>query len=95
MGVADFPVGQGLLIEPCTSIHTFFMKLPIDALFLSPSLEVVGLYHALAPWGMSRLHLDAAQVLELPAGVALGSGTEVGDHLAIDICGPAATLPTP
>ena len=34
MGVWPLPMGEGLHIEPCTSVHTFFMKMPIDLVFL-------------------------------------------------------------
>jgi uncharacterized membrane protein (UPF0127 family) len=84
MGVADFPVGRGLLIVPCTSIHTFFMKVAIDAIFLSADERVLEVYHALAPFRMSRLHPSARSVLELPAGMALSSRTEVGDRLVFE-----------
>lgn len=81
MGVTSFPMGRGLHIEPCTSIHTFFMRLPIDALFLDSTLCVVDVCHALAPWRMSRVYFGARSVLELPAGTAAASGTLPGDHL--------------
>jgi uncharacterized protein len=81
MGVTDFPMGRGLHIVPCTSIHTFFMKIAIDALFLDREGVVVDVYHALRPWHMSRFHPFARSVLELPAGTALSSGTRAGDRL--------------
>ncbi len=34
MGVSSMPMGEGLRIEPCTSVHTFFMKISIDLVFL-------------------------------------------------------------
>ncbi|MCU0659925.1 MAG: DUF192 domain-containing protein [Polyangiaceae bacterium] len=84
MGVAEFPMGRGLHIVPCTSIHTFFMKIPIDALFLDEERVVVEVYHALEPWRMSRFHPGARSVLELPAGTALSSGTRPGDRLLFE-----------
>ena len=84
MGVTDFPMGRGLHIVPCTSIHTFFMKLPIDALFLDRELLVLDIYHALKPWRMSRFHPTAHSVLELPSGTALSSGTSAGDRLVFE-----------
>lgn len=84
MGVSDFPMGRGLHIVPCTSIHTFFMKIAIDALFLDRDGVVVDVYHALKPWRMSRFHPSAHSVLELPAGTALSSGTSAGDRLVFE-----------
>jgi hypothetical protein len=81
MGVAKLPLGEGLHIEPCTSIHTFFMKIPIDAVFLDAELSVVDICQALAPWRVSRVYLGARSVLELPAGTTRASGTQPGDRL--------------
>lgn len=81
MGVTEFPLGEGLLIEPCTSIHTFFMKLPIDVLFLDPDLQVVDVGHSVQPWRMSKVYFSARSVLELPAGTAHASQTQPGDRL--------------
>ncbi|MEW5738626.1 MAG: DUF192 domain-containing protein [Myxococcota bacterium] len=83
MGVAALPLGEGLQIEPCTSIHTFFMRIPIDALFLDKDLTVVDICHALPPWRVSRVYFGARSVLELPAGTAAASQTQPGDRLAM------------
>lgn len=76
-----FGFGEALLIEPCTSIHSFFMRMPIDALFLSPELEVVGLLAPMVPWRVSAIYRRARSVLELPMGTVAGSGTQIGDRL--------------
>ncbi len=70
----------GLWIVPCEAIHTFGMKLPIDAVFLDKDLRVCSLRCHLRP---SRIafSLRAHSVLELPAGVIARSGTVVGDQL--------------
>lgn len=84
MGVAELPMGQGLHIEPCTSIHTFFMKIPIDAVFLDASHQVVEVCHAMPPWRVSRVFFGARSVLELPAGTAAAAQTVVGDRLVFE-----------
>ena len=81
MGQRELPVGHGLHIVPCNSIHTFFMRIPIDALFLDKQGKVVKLLGALVPWRMTSVYFDAHSVLELPAGVAAASGTDEGDQL--------------
>jgi uncharacterized membrane protein (UPF0127 family) len=81
MGVPSLPMGQGLLIEPCTSIHSFFMKIPIDALFLDRDLKVVDIVHAMPAWRMSKVYFGARSVLELPSGTARASQTVAGDVL--------------
>lgn len=81
MGKADLPIGHGLHIVPCNSIHTFFMRIAIDALFLDREGKVVKLFSALTPWRMTSVYFSAHSVLELPAGVAAASGTVEGDRL--------------
>lgn len=81
MGVPELPLGRALHIEPCTSIHTFFMRIPIDAVFLDASRQVVDVCPAMAPWRMSRVYFGARSVLELPAGTAAASLTQPGDRL--------------
>lgn len=81
MGVEKLPAGEGLHITPCNSVHTFFMKIPIDVVFLDAAQQVVDVAHALAPWRMSRVYFDAKSVLELPAGTAEATGTKAGDTL--------------
>jgi uncharacterized protein len=81
MGRSTLPVGEGLWLTPSTGIHTFFMRLPIDALVLDASLAVIEVYAVLVPWRVSRMHRGALGVLELPAGIAEASGTRPGDRL--------------
>lgn len=81
MGVTELPLGQGLHIRPCNSIHTFFMRIPIDAVFLDGAQQVVDVCHALPPWRVSRVYFGARSVLELPAGTAAAARTVAGDQL--------------
>ena len=84
MGRRNFEFGEGLHLVPCNSIHTFFMRMPIDAVFLDSEKRVVKVYPALPPWRMSGIHLNARTVLELPAGMVVGSGTTEGDELSFE-----------
>ena len=84
MGRTQFDVGEGLHIVPCNSFHTFFMRLPIDALFLDREGGVVKVHHCLAPWRATAIYFRAHSVLELPAGTAAASGCLEGDRLAFE-----------
>ncbi len=75
--------GEGLWIVPCESVHTFFMKFPIDLVYMDKRRKVRKVRHAVAPWRLSAC-LTAHSVLELPAGTAERSGTAVGDELAVE-----------
>jgi uncharacterized protein len=74
--------GEGLLLRPASSIHTFFMRFPIDAVFLDKSLVVVGIENAIDPWRTAKQR-GAKSVLELPAGESSRRGLAVGDQLAL------------
>jgi hypothetical protein len=74
--------GQGLLLRPASSIHTFFMRFPIDAVFLDRSLVVVGVHDAIEPWRTAS-QSGAKAVLELPAGESSRRGLSVGDQLTL------------
>ena len=75
--------GEGLWIVPCESVHTFFMKFPIDLVYLDKNRKVRKVRHAVGPWRLSACFL-ARSVLELPAGTAERTQTAPGDQLAIE-----------
>lgn len=59
---------EGLLIEPCNSVHTFGMAYPIDLIFLDKNNCVVGLYESVAPWSFRVARGRARKTLEMMAG---------------------------
>ena len=73
--------GAALVIEPCTSIHTFFMRFSIDAAFLDKAGRVVRAIPDLRPWRATRIYPSASLVVELPAGTLARTGTIEGDEL--------------
>ncbi len=76
--------GSGLHIVPCDSIHTFFMRFPIDVVFLDADEKAVHVIHSMPAWRATRVYFSARSVLELPAGTLARSGTQVGDRLRFD-----------
>ena len=81
MGRAGLPAGHGLLLDGDNSIHTFFMRFPIDVVFLDRQQRIVHLMHRVAPWRVSKIVWRARSVLELPPGTLAATGTSVGDVL--------------
>ena len=75
--------GDGLWIVPCESVHTFFMKFPIDLVYLDKKRRVVKVRDSVPAWRLSAC-LRAHSILELPAGTAKSTGTVRGDVLVID-----------
>jgi uncharacterized protein len=80
LGRKDLKPGEGILLRPASSIHTFFMRFPIDAVFLDDGLRVVGISDEIRPWRAAAKR-GAHAVLELPAGESARRGLEVGDTL--------------
>lgn len=80
--------GQGLLLTPCSSIHTLFMRFTIDAVFLDNRDAVVKVSPWLRPFRLALGSRRARKVLELPAGTIARSGTGVGDRLDIELPEP-------
>lgn len=73
---------QALLIEPSGSIHTAFMRFPIDAVFLDRDKTVVKVAENVRPY---RISLSSGHsVLEMVAGCARKAGVERGDQLVVD-----------
>jgi uncharacterized membrane protein (UPF0127 family) len=85
MGRASLPESYALIIYPEWSIHTFFMRVPIDVLFVDRADRVVGLREAMPPSrpfaGVSPAR--GRYVIEMPAGVIAATGTAVGDQLIL------------
>ncbi len=75
--------GEGLWIAPCESVHTFFMRFPIDLVYLDRKLKVRKVRHSVGAWRLSAC-LAAYSVLELPAGTAAATRTVRGDTMEIE-----------
>lgn len=73
--------GEGLWIERAASIHMFFMRYPIDAVFVAADGRVTKVVANLKPWRVVWWARGARDCLELPAGAAASAQIEVGDHL--------------
>jgi uncharacterized membrane protein (UPF0127 family) len=79
----SLPEGEGLWIAPCEGVHTFFMKFPIDVVYLNKKRQIVKIRPNM-PASRLSLCLSAHSVLELPAGMVAKTGTQVGDVLEFD-----------
>ena len=72
--------GEGLWIAPCESVHTFFMRFPIDLVYLDRKHQVRKVRSGVGPWRMSACW-SAHSVLELAAGTVAATRTERGDSV--------------
>ena len=75
--------GSGMLIDPAPSVHMFFMRFPIDVVFLDRNRKVVRIVHRLRPWRVAGAR-KAVAALELPVGAVAEAGLEAGDALVLE-----------
>jgi uncharacterized protein len=83
LGRSELRDGEGLLLRPAPSIHTWFMRFPIDAVFVDGELRVLAVRSALRPWRIAGRR-GARAVLELAAGEAERRGVRVGTQLMLE-----------
>lgn len=70
--------GHGLAIRPCNSVHMFFMRFPLDVLFVDGNGTVLRVVDSIKPWRASTLVRGAKAAIELPAGTAARAGVAPG-----------------
>jgi uncharacterized protein len=91
LGRDSLAPGEGMLINPGPSVHMFFMRFPIDVVFLDRSKKVVKVVHDLQPWRTAGAR-RAVAALELPAGTAARCGLREGETLTLEeLAGEVAT----
>lgn len=84
LGRRDLDPQEGLWITPCNSIHMFFMRFALDAVFVDAELKVVRTVGGLRPWRMARGGRSARSVFELPQGTVAAFALKRGDRLSVD-----------
>ena len=82
LGRRSLPHGEGLLLRPAASVHTWFMRFPIDVVFLDRDGRVVRVAPELRPWRAAGRR-GARAVLELPAGECERRGLQIGERLEV------------
>jgi uncharacterized membrane protein (UPF0127 family) len=82
LGRSSLDRDTALILAPCNSIHTFFMKFPIDVAFIDKRGTIRRARAAVGPWRI-QLSLTSFAVIELEAGALERSGTRAGDQLVL------------
>jgi len=80
LGRPALSTGQGLLIDPCPSVHTIGMRYPLDLAFLDLHWRVLRLVRQLPPLRFAAC-AHARATLELPPGALDAAGIAAGDVL--------------
>lgn len=79
LGRSGLGQDQGLILKPCNSIHTFFMRFTIDVLFLDKNMRIVKIINSMPPFRLSPLVWTSQMAVELPAGKVAQTETQVDD----------------
>jgi len=83
IGRKSLPADYGMVIRPCSSIHMFFMSIPLDVLYLDRQGRVIRVLSEIKPWRIGPIVPRGKWVIELPAGTAARTGTQVGDTVRV------------
>jgi uncharacterized membrane protein (UPF0127 family) len=87
LGRNSLDPGEGMLINPAPSVMTFFMRFPIDVVFIDKAHTIVKIVHSLGAWKTAGARGSSA-ALELPAGTAAALRLEPGMSLVLaDVSG--------
>jgi uncharacterized membrane protein (UPF0127 family) len=73
---------SALIIAPCWSVHTFFMRFTIDVIFVARQGGIVALRPRVRPWRLAA-GWGAYATIELPEGTIERAGVRAGDLLRL------------
>lgn len=80
----DFTDFDALVFQNCGCIHTLFMNINIDVLFLDRENIIRGTQERLRPWRPLVSCGGASTVIELPEGTVSRTNCETGDTLDLN-----------
>jgi uncharacterized membrane protein (UPF0127 family)/CheY-like chemotaxis protein len=81
LGYRRLAEGEGVVLRPSFSIHTWFMRFPIDVVFVDADQVVIKISESVKPFRTAGCR-GAREVVELPAGECARRGLTVGDRIA-------------
>ena len=81
LGRKELGANEGMLLRPAWSVHTAFLRFPIDVLFINGEQVVIKKIVNLKPLRTATC-LGAREVVELAAGVCDRLGIEAGQRLS-------------
>jgi uncharacterized membrane protein (UPF0127 family) len=82
LGRSRLDPSRALILIPCFSIHTAFMRFAIDVVFVDRQGVVVRVVENIRPWRLS-VGLRAHAAIELAAGTAASTDVRRGDRLYV------------
>ena len=85
------PSDAGLLLVPCNSVHTCFVRFPVDVVFLAGNGSVLAIRQNLRPWRLAIGPRKSHAAIELVAGSA---NVQPGEVLRLEPTEKDVLLPT-
>ena len=76
---------EAMWFTQCSGIHTWFMKISIDCVFVDSTGKIIKIYHHIKPWRFAGPVWKATDAIEMAAGMAKLKNLQVGDIIE---CGP-------
>lgn len=83
IGTRSLSEQKGIWFPHTNWIHTFFMSIPIDVIYLDKKMHVNKLQPNLKPWRMPLPALKSSSVVEVQAGFIKNKGIRIGDQLHV------------
>lgn len=80
----DFVNFDAMIFENCNSIHTMFMSIDLDILFIDRENRICAIRENLKPWHVCARCATARTVIELPPGTVKTTGTDTGDFIDLN-----------
>lgn len=84
IGRKNLPQDHGLWILRCNSIHTFFMKFPIDLVFINRQMVVIKTFSGVRPGRIVWPVWRASSVIEFSEGFLIKHPIRIGEKLHVD-----------
>ena len=83
LGYKSLEKNQAMILQPANSVHTFFMRFPIDVLFVDRNNIVIKTVSNMVPFRATAIYFKSLVVIELPSGMISTTQTAEGDYLQI------------
>lgn len=83
IGTKEISEGFGLWFDNANSIHTCFMKIAIDCVFLDKQMRVKAIFENVKPWRLIIPVWSAKSVIEMKAGQAKSLNIQIGDQFYV------------
>jgi uncharacterized membrane protein (UPF0127 family) len=81
LGYKSLEKNQAMILWPANSVHTFFMRFPIDVLFVDRNNIVIKTVSNMVPFRATAVYFKSLVVIELPSGMISITQTAEGDYL--------------